>query len=1093
MSCWLHRCQYSKACGVKAGHDVAVEEDVGRPAPIRGLDDRAAQRVLADFPGDGPRILDCLRTAQTLLDLAIRSGGTARFAASAAYNVREALTDITREPRSVSGLDEVLAAWETYKISRDQPSADASTDRAQESAAWAQFDKVLSGVARDRERQHKRVKHLENLLRERTGAEPLRGASDPSVQYRDLLKRANNGLHEEISIAEAQKLFDDAVAWFGRLFAPPSVVAEQIADLAAAPYTPQRLDKFRALGTSNHHLRLLLERLEDPAWLDPLCSCGLIGLPQPLEPWPVAALTREPRRLPDTYVVDLLERLLASAQGLQDEERSRCCWEIMRTAWWLGDPGVGIVLKVLEQFPEDDLTQAVALAATKHFEPTSDVHLKVADAILGNEPDHARDHRTQEVLDRLTTGLNAENVVDRFALLARRVRRLATEPSARYLALDITALTAETDSYTDALQVLARALVRSVPVARSFGMSTASMLQLIGSIPGELGERVVCQVIAGAADIDRATKIEHLIGRLASKTATGDDDALVKDLAPFTSDETAELRTALGEPAPPPSDPDQIDDTWAKAWQWSMVLPAAVLDGWDKQIAAVTDRHGEPDPAALHQPSPRSGAYFVESPLSSEDLAALDAIEAATLVAAWRPSPSDPWGTSGLELARALRHTVEEDPVRWAAEPTAVVRTLREPIYVIHYLTGLTKGAGELGSQAPSILRAIELARAERWTPSALGLRPYENNDWSGLDTAAIETIRALANEDADLEDDLAMCWDLAERVLGDLPDDLGDPKQYDDPTTFGDPLHGAINSNYGKALQAAFALAGWEHRRHGAAGPNLTSNLDAAMAVGGAVGLQLRAVMAAGRPFLETVATDWLTANFDDLFANRKSRTTLEQTIKYSRPTRYFYDRALQPLLKAARRGVENSVAWLLIAHLWEVPGYSYEAIVSGSAGAPNLLSEIASEIARLGDQVPEDQLETTERAVVFSQRLIDDAGNHVPPRALAGLGRWAMASRLDDERWLELTERAAEATDGNLDFGVEVAQRCRDAQPSTAGLRVLTKMLGRGERWEQHHIEDVAVDALRSATRSGLDGNAVDQLLERLIERGRYGLDNG
>ncbi len=172
-------------------------------------------------------------------------------------------------------------------------------------------------------------------------------------------------------------------------------------------------------------------------------------------------------------------------------------------------------------------------------------------------------------------------------------------------------------------------------------------------------------------------------------------------------------------------------------------------------------------------------------------------------------------------------------------------------------------------------------------------------------------------------------------------------------------------------------------------------------------------------------------------------------------------------------------------------MPQYTYETIVSGLAGTPDVLADLASEIARLGDDVPEDQAEITERAFEFSERMISDTASGFPTNALEGLGRWAMATQLNDERWLAFTERVVDATDGYIDFGVEVGDRCREAQPSAAGLRILTRMLGRGEVWEQHHIEGVAVEALRRASRAGLHDVAVDQLRERLIQRGRYDVD--
>jgi hypothetical protein len=69
-----------------------------------------------------------------------------------------------------------------------------------------------------------------------------------------------------------------------------------------------------------------------------------------------------------------------------------------------------------------------------------------------------------------------------------------------------------------------------------------------------------------------------------------------------------------------------------------------------------------------------------------------------------------------------------------------------------------------------------------------------------------------------------------------------------------------------------------------------------------------------------------------------------------------------------------------------------------------------------------------------------------------------------------------------------VEVANRCSEVQPSSAALRTLLAVLGQGDTWEQHHVDGVAVEALRSAAVGGLDDEAFDHLRERLIQRGRH-----
>ncbi|MGL5828802.1 MAG: hypothetical protein ACRC0L_04440 [Angustibacter sp.] len=98
-------------------------------------------------------------------------------------------------------------------------------------------------------------------------------------------------------------------------------------------------------------------------------------------------------------------------------------------------------------------------------------------------------------------------------------------------------------------------------------------------------------------------------------------------------------------------------------------------------------------------------------------------------------------------------------------------------------------------------------------------------------------------------------------------------------------------------------------------------------------------------------------------------------------------------------------------------------------------------------------------------------------------------MVDKIDEERWLELTEKTIERTGGFLDLASEVAERCRNVQPSAAGLRILTRLPGHGEELDQHYVDCIGVEALRVAADNGLHDESFVQLQEHLIQRGNHG----
>lgn len=177
-----------------------------------------------------------------------------------------------------------------------------------------------------------------------------------------------------------------------------------------------------------------------------------------------------------------------------------------------------------------------------------------------------------------------------------------------------------------------------------------------------------------------------------------------------------------------------------------------------------------------------------------------------------------------------------------------------------------------------------------------------------------------------------------------------------------------------------------------------------------------------------------------------------------------------------------------MLIGYLWEVPGYSFDSVIRGLAGEDQALAKVAREIARISMDVPQDQREITERDIAFREQMLGEAGDGVPVAALAGSGGWALGKGPAGDRWVRLTERTVELTRGVIDCASDVAERCRDLQPEPAGLRVLTAIAGHGEPWEQYHVEQAGVEALRAAAAAGLVDDSFRRLRERLIQRGRH-----
>ncbi len=559
-------------------------------------------------------------------------------------------------------------------------------------------------------------------------------------------------------------LYDDAVAWFIRFFTPPDDRVGALSTLAERPYADGLVDDLRKLVVNSHHLCLFFSRLQDPTWLDPLHDAGLIHLPRDGERWPVAFLVGGAGAIDPDRVAGVLERLLRDSKSAGETRRLSIARDILQSASRLGVAGHAVAMKVIRKYPADRWVQMIAVSIAKDADPTDPIQLAVADAVMGYERSSDGGYYTRTMLGRLADGLTPDNVAARFGMMAVKIRRLASSQRMRIIALDIASLHTPGEDLREPVVVLAQQLATLIPIARALGLSTSDLLGMLEKIPGQLGERIICQVLAGADDVERDLKIGHIERRLASDTATGDDRDLVNDILkiPLTPDELNCWRTAFGEPSSPPRPvdrPDAIGDNWARAWRWSIVLPPDVLEEWEEAIAAVTAQHGAATSTSLDTRVPRVIFASGRSPHSSDDLSALPVLDAAALVSAWRPSTTDAWDVSARELARALETVVTEDPRGWTEDPRAVVTALREPVYVDHYFRAVTEKASDLADRASAVIAAVELVRAKRWEPAAMGSDSYEyESDWSSVDTATIDMIAAFANKHGDLAADLDLC-----------------------------------------------------------------------------------------------------------------------------------------------------------------------------------------------------------------------------------------------------------------------------------------------------------------------------------------------
>jgi hypothetical protein len=1037
-----------------------------------------AERVVAELSDRGEKAVAALRTAAVLIAHALHDETGLRFAESAAYNLREALEAVVAGRTPVpGGLPVVIEAWERFQDEVGQPDNDNI-------ASLNTFGAVLRRAAERQDRSSYHEAKLLGYLRDKSGVDPLPGDLDPIEEYKRLRRATSQGLHRDTALDSVTGFYQRTLAWFVRMFTPPDTIVLALRALAIEPWQgPEQINRLRELASNPHHLRSFLARLIDPAWLDPLYEARTVPLPEPGTAWPVEGLLVGLGRTRPAAVAALAQRLLADVKQLPVERRLDARFQFLMLAVRLGPAGHRIVGDVITAHPDSESMRSLATSAVKQSDPSDPLVERVADVVLNSGPTGRDNYYYRQLLEKLESGMTPDNAEKRTRMVAAKLRRAAQEHGSEWIALDIARLTtrlAEDDRYF--LVVVSHYLARLMARAYELGVPSQRLLGWVTEIPGKVGERLTCRVLALADDIPVQDKIEHVTRRLARQTPTGDDQDLVDAVIAVNPDpaQLAVWTDALGSPSDPTTDPDLLPEDWGRAWRWSVVLPGYVLAGWEGPIAAVSALHGQIDPEAFGHRLQAASWTWGQSPHSQAELAALPVLDAARLVTGWRPDADSTRRMTGArELATVLESVVAAEPRDWTEDAAVVVETLREPLYVLHYFAALTGKAGEILSRTGEIIMAARYATTERWTPAVLGNDSFDPEpDWLRVDTAVVDLIIALADRNAPFAEHLDTAWSWAIASIN-SPAGTGS-------STADDPLHRAINSPRGHGLQAVLSLAHWEYHNLNTIRPQFSEVLDSLLQIAGPVGMEHRAILAWQRSRLELIAQDWLDRRADTLFRDDDlGPATVDITLKYSRTsTPWLYRNLRDDIIAAALRGTENAVPNLLTGTLDGEPGYDIHAIITALRHDAAILSSAAEETAFLVQNSPADT-PRLDRAVEFWQALLDANRSVVPIRVLRSTGRWAFVSGLTDSIWSSLTVRTLILTEGTIDYAIEVADRCENAPIAGDSTRILLLLQGRGEPWEQHHIRGVALNALRTLSASRADENFL-ALRTRLIELG-------
>lgn len=728
----------------------------------------------------------------------------------------------------------------------------------------------------------------------------------------------------------------------------------------------------------------------------------------------------------------------------------------------------------------------MGVLVVENLSPDSELVEHVADVVL-NEAGWRSAGYVDPVIERLIGGTNEANVARRLQLLCWKLRAVdIDEGSRRRFSYERSGSVADWDDarHDDRFAVLLRACVDAISSSTRL-MASDQILTVVDTLTDDLRGRMRARVLAVASDVDARELIEEVARAIAERDPTGDDLPLLdRVVAESDHDEYAELWTRQLGRAPSVVEvaaavaSNDLPKEWWRAFRWAGVLPQQVIGLWSQPVSIIAAAYGRPTRDALERRQ-RVEMGFGQSPMTADELAAIPPIEAARKISAWRPDPSA-WLVGARELARTLEEVVKNNGDAWLESPVAIVTELKHPTYVHHYLSALAKVVEDVEMPANDVVDIVALVRAHPWDAQPLGRDDYDyDTDWRGAELASVEVLKAMADANTGFAERDDEVWTILELEVRNRTEPSGIV------SGARDPLESALNRPCTRALDAVLSFMAYEFRAIGSVRPEAFVLLEDSLRIPGTDGAEHRAILATRLGFLRHVASEWVDGVADLLLGSEApdglAQATADLAIKWSRPNRWFLENHRPLLRDAVTRDVDHALDHLLIAMLWNVPGYGVQENVAFLRQPPALLSkagEVLGRLLRHGDA----EEHHVDSAVEFWDAAI--AANERD--GLAGFGWMAEVDRLDDQTWADLTMKTVALSGGRVDWSHKVAERIASLPTSTTGLAIMNHLVrGTTDEWDRRGNIERAAAILDNAD-SLADTPEYQRLRTTLLERG-------
>ncbi|MDE0268576.1 MAG: hypothetical protein OXI96_06025 [Acidimicrobiaceae bacterium] len=926
-----------------------------------------------EFGDNGQRAVRFLETAHALLGLDEKTFPS--VGSAVAYCLREAMTSVLDS--AILGPSDtwsdvshkVVEARKHYEKVKKENLLGEEPDNALEV-----LFRCITELEDFHEQESLRQQQLIAVIIERTGVAPLSSGAELVTRYKKLLDHLNRSLHGSYTSIDAEKLWSECIDVCRRLFMPPKIRNSKLLELAQneSPMS-EDVEAVRKLLVSPQHLRYFLSKVTSPVWLDTLKPTGILNPPGVEGGWPAfSGVVRLAGDYPNE-VAAWLEKMYSS-----HEAEPESCAYIANAALNIGGSVFGLVLKAVKRYPQHRGLIMLAINAVDKLDASDEFIESFADVLLNESirSTFAIVH-VEPLMKQLSSGINEANALQRIQLLCYKIRSVSADHSLCRFEWPVSGSVADQDDSRqyghwpeDRFDALLSCMVDSikrawvwVPVGELLELLEYLLEDLLEDLPIVLRQRLRAWILGSAPNVDPNLLVREVEHAIASRKPTGDDLTLIEraaeDCEPLTY--VDRWRNALGsaptieQAAAAVKATEKMPSEWSRVLYWFSLLPDKVTEAWATPCDILAAPYNPPGRERLKR-QPRVRAMREQSPFSLEQLRSMAPDSAANMICEWRPDPND-WLVTASALARTLESVVKDDPQQWFASPLRIITKLHHPIYISRYLQAAANVVSNHSLSVEKVpveelLGVIKIVRINPWLSVVLGDDRVDRNDWEDAEKAAGDLIEAIIRSGCTLNDRVNEIWEILE----------SEARNCSRNTVVGlddDPYARAINRRCTRALTNVLLLVEKEHRESKTIRAEAISLLNMSLRLTGRDGAEHRSILAPRIGFLRHVLPAWTESNRDLLFGDEApedlGQTTIDLALQRGHTDTWLLENFRDGVCNAVERGVKNALDHLLVAMLWEIPGYSIKENVdfllrsSKSPELPGLVSRSAIVLSKI------------------------------------------------------------------------------------------------------------------------------------------------